>query len=66
MGTKLKRKAPEMIVRNGQPRAVILDIELYEEILQRLEDLDDLRMLRNIRKKPLKFRKLEAFLRAQA
>jgi hypothetical protein len=32
-------------------------------MLERLEDLDDLSMLKEIRKRPLKFRKLEDFLK---
>ena len=31
-------------------------------MLERLEDLEDLKMLGKMRKKPLKFRKLEEFL----
>ena len=63
MRGKTKRKAPEVVVREGKPTAVILDIEEYREMLERLEDLEDLRMLEEMRKKPLKFRKLEAFLK---
>jgi hypothetical protein len=62
MKTKAKRKAPEIILREGKPRAVILDIEDYQEMLERLEDLDDLKMLQQMRKKPLSFRKLDDFL----
>jgi hypothetical protein len=41
---------------------VILDIDKYQEMLERLEDLEDLKMLQGMRKKPLKFRRLEDFL----
>jgi len=41
---------------------VILDIEAYQEMLERLEDVEDLKMLAEMRKKPLKFKKLEDFL----
>ena len=61
LGTK--RKAPEIVIRNGKPSAVILDIEEYKEILERLEDAEDLAILKDIRSKPLKFRKLDDFLR---
>jgi PHD/YefM family antitoxin component YafN of YafNO toxin-antitoxin module len=61
MGTK--RKTPEIVLRDGQPAAVILDIDEYQEMLERLEDLEDLRMLEDMRKKPLKFKSLEDFLR---
>ncbi len=60
---KPKRKEPEIILRNGKPAAVILDIDRYREMLERLEDAEDLRVLSQMRRRPLKFRKLEEFLR---
>ncbi len=60
--TKVKRKKPEIILKGGKPRAVILDIEEYKEILERLEDAEDLRVLEEMRGKPLKFKRLEDFL----
>lgn len=62
MGARAKRKVPEIVLREGKPAAVILDIEAYREILERLEDVEDLKMLEAMRKKPLRFRKLEDFL----
>lgn len=59
---KVKRKQPEIILRDGKPSAVILDIAEYQEMLERLEDAEDLSMLEEMRKKPLTFRKLEDFL----
>ncbi len=63
MKGKSKRKAPEIVLRDGKPAAVILDIDEYREILERLEDVEDLKMLEEMRKKPLKFRKLDDFLK---
>lgn len=60
---KTKKKSPEIIVRNGKPTAVILEIDEYQEMLERLEDADDLRDLAEMRKRPLKFKKLEDFLK---
>ena len=57
-----KRKSPEIILRDGKPRAVILDIDEYQEMLEHLEDAEDLRMLEEMRRKPLKFKRLEDFL----
>ena len=57
------KKAPEIVFRDGEPAAVILDINEYREMLERLEDQDDLRMLEKMRKRPLKFRKLDDFLK---
>lgn len=59
----MKKTSPEIVVRDGKAVAVILDIEEYRDILERLEDLEDIRMLDEMRKKPLKFRRLEDFLR---
>jgi len=60
---KSKRKEPEIILRNGRPAAVILDIEEDREMLERLDDAEDLKTLAEMRKGPLKFRRLEEFLR---
>ena len=59
---KVKKRNPEIILRDGKPTAVIIDIDTYQEMLERLEDVEDLRLLEEMRKKPLKFRKLEDFL----
>ena len=58
-----KRKAPEIVLREGKPTAVILDINEYQEMLERLEDAEDLKMLEGLRKTPLKFRSLDDFLK---
>ena len=59
---RARRKAPEIILRDGKPKAVILDIEEYQEMLERLEDAEDLKMLEEMRRKPLEFKRLEDFL----
>ena len=63
MKSKVKRTAPEIVLKEGIPSAVILDIDEYREMLERLEDLEDLNMLKEMRKRPLRFRKLEDFLK---
>jgi PHD/YefM family antitoxin component YafN of YafNO toxin-antitoxin module len=63
MKGRAKKKAPEIILREGKPSAVILDIEDYRELLERLEDFDDLAVLQEMREKTLKFRKLDDFLK---
>lgn len=60
---KPRVKQPEIVLRNGKPAAVILDINKYREMLERLEDAEDLKALAEMRKRPLKFRRLEDFLR---
>ncbi len=63
MKTKAKSKAPDIVLKDGKPAAVILDIDKYQEMLERLEDAEDLKILAQMRKKPLKFKKLEDFLK---
>ncbi len=52
----------EPVYRDGKLSAVILDIAEYEELLERVEDLDDLRALRHMREHPLRFRALSDVL----
>ena len=56
------QQAPQIVYREGKPVAVILDIEVYREMLERLEDAEDLRMLEEMRNKPLSFRSVDEFL----
>lgn len=56
-------KEPEVVVKNGKPTGVILDIEQYQELLERIEDAEDLAELRKIRAKTPRFRRIEDFLR---
>jgi PHD/YefM family antitoxin component YafN of YafNO toxin-antitoxin module len=62
MSPKTKNKKPEIIIRNGKPASVIIDIEDYREMLERLEDTEDLKLLEKMRSGELKFRRLEDFL----
>ncbi len=62
MKGKTKKNSPEIVFRNGKPSAVILDIEEYRQMLERLEDIEDLKMLNEMRGKPLRFKKLSRFL----
>jgi len=59
---RAKRKNPEIVLRDGKPAAVILDIDDYREMLERLEDVKYLKTLEEMRKKPLKFKRLEDFI----
>ncbi len=59
---KSRKKPLDIIYRNGKPVAVVLDINSYEMLLERLEDAGDLKMLHKLRQKPLTYRKLDDFL----
>ena len=63
MKKKTTRKTPEIVFREGKARAVILDIDEYQEMLERLEDIEDLKMLDRMRKGPLSFKRLDDFLK---
>ena len=65
MLTKAKKRSsknPEVIYRNNKPVSVIIDLEEYEKILERLDDIEDIAFIKEIKNKPLKFRKLDDFL----
>lgn len=63
MKARRKRKDPKIVMRQRKANAVILDIDEYRELLERVEEADDLKALEKMRKGPLKFRKLEDFLK---
>ena len=52
----------QVIVKNGKPKAVILDIKAYERLLEMAEDREDLMELRKIKKSRTSFRELEDYL----
>ncbi|MFW6162893.1 MAG: type II toxin-antitoxin system Phd/YefM family antitoxin [Planctomycetota bacterium] len=56
------RKSPAIVYEDGEPTAVIVDIDDYQELLERAEDADDLQALQEMRRRPLQFRKLSDFL----
>ena len=63
MRTKTKMRSHEIILKDGEPKAVIIDIKEYQDMLERLEDIEDLKVLQRIRQKPLRFRKFEEFIK---
>ncbi|MCL4369090.1 MAG: type II toxin-antitoxin system prevent-host-death family antitoxin [Actinobacteria bacterium] len=55
-------REPAVVVRNGKPVAVIIDIDDYHELLERIEDAEACAMLDKLRKEPAQFRNLDKFL----
>lgn len=53
---------PEIVTKKGKPVSVIIPINAYQEILERLEDADDIAWLKKARRKPLHYRPLEDVL----
>lgn len=60
---KIKSPAPSIVYEHGKPAAVILSIQAYRDMLEQLEDNHDIKLLRQMRKRPLKFKALEDFLK---
>ena len=56
---KLKYK---LVMENGKPREVILDIDEFERLLEKLEDKYDLETLQEMRQQEPKFSRLEDVL----
>ncbi|TAN43518.1 MAG: type II toxin-antitoxin system Phd/YefM family antitoxin [Nitrospirae bacterium] len=59
---KLLKAKPQVIMKNGKPNAVIIDIRDYQNMLEKLEDKEDLADLQKMRKGGLHFRKFDDFL----
>jgi prevent-host-death family protein len=63
--SRIVKTKPQLIMKNGKPNAVIIDIEDYRKMLERLEDKEDLDDLVKIRSGIQSFRKFEDFLAEQ-
>ena len=57
-----RKRQVRLVVEDGEPRGVILDIQDYIEMLERLEDAEDLAALNEMRQTPLEFRRFDEFL----
>ena len=64
-GMKSLLPQPEIVTRNGKPVAVIVPIAVYQELLERAEDAEDVAWLRRARRKPLRYRPLEDYMAAR-
>lgn len=60
--SRIVKTKPQLIMKNGKPNAVIIDIEDYRKMLERLEDKEDLDDLIKIRSGIPSYRKFEDFL----
>ena len=63
--SKLVKTKPQLVMKNGRPNAVIIDIKDYRKMLERLEDKEDLDDLVKIRASTPSFRKFDDFLAEQ-
>jgi len=53
---------PEIVTKKGKPVSVILPIKQYQELLERLEDVEDVAWLKKARRKKQHYRSLEEVL----
>jgi PHD/YefM family antitoxin component YafN of YafNO toxin-antitoxin module len=58
----LDKYLPQVIMKNGEPETVIINIKDYRRLFERLEDKDDIADLEKIRKGGLHVRKFSDFL----
>jgi len=54
---------PEIITRGGKPVSVIFPIAVYEELLERLEDAEDIAYLKKARERKTDFRPFREYLK---
>ena len=57
MKGKTQKKHHEIVFRKGKPTAIILGIEEYRALLERLEDTENLKLLEEMKKTPFKLKK---------
>ncbi len=53
----------KVIIENGKPTAVVLDIKKYEKLLELVKDKLDLAELRRIKKSKPSFKSLSTYLK---
>ena len=54
---------PDYIYRDNKPVAAIIDIAVFEEILDKLEDVEDIEFLKESRKSILDYRNINDYLK---
>ena len=54
---------PQVIVKNGRPNAVVLNIKDYERLLEALEAKNDLAELNRIKRSSTSFRNIDEYMK---
>jgi len=62
MAKGILKAKPQVVMKDGRPSAVIIDINDYRELLERLEDKEDLADLEKIRMEGIQVRRFEDYL----
>lgn len=63
MPIAIKKHETELVYLKGKPSAVILDINVYREMLEQLEEIEDIKALDKIREQGTSFRSFEDFVK---
>lgn len=63
--TRATLQKPNVILRNGKPEAVILDLREYQRLLEAAEANSDLGELKKIKRGKTSFRPIEEYARAR-
>ncbi len=53
---------PDYIYRDNKAIAAVIDIDIFNEIIEKIEDDEDIAYLKEARKRPLKFRKFSEYV----
>ncbi|OPY72641.1 MAG: hypothetical protein A4E64_02900 [Syntrophorhabdus sp. PtaU1.Bin058] len=61
MARSILKAKPQVIMKDGRPSAVIIEINDYRALLERLEDKEDLADLEKIRMGGVRTRKADGF-----
>ncbi|HOE15900.1 MAG TPA: hypothetical protein PLX02_00645 [Syntrophorhabdaceae bacterium] len=62
MARSILKAKPQVIMKDGRPSAVIIEINDYRALLERLEDKEDLADLEKIRMGGMQVRKFKDYL----
>ena len=62
MAKSIMKAKPQVIMKDGRPSAVIIEINDYRELLEKLEDKEDLADLEKIRMGGMQVRKFKDYL----
>jgi PHD/YefM family antitoxin component YafN of YafNO toxin-antitoxin module len=54
---------PQVVVKNGKPASVIINIDDYEWLLEQAEQKQDLKALRRLKKRGMEFVSFNEYLR---
>jgi hypothetical protein len=58
----LSKLNPDFIYRDNKAVAAIIDIDIFDEIIEKLEDEEDVSYLKEARKKTLNYRKFKDYI----